>query len=145
MTPHYALARLRAAAGRRMMPAMQNPNSTRTSALRRAAPQWKRQLLDVTGRNRLLNYRDLKSGTIDLTPAPDSGMDARVLNTLLVGKPVRMTALFPVGDGDEDMQKDARKRFSAIHKQARETWRRWTRVPQPSGRAYALTAAASSI
>ncbi len=102
------------------MPAMQNPNSTRTSALRRAAPQWKRQLLDVTGRNRLLNYRDLKSGTIDLTPAPDSGMDARVLDTLLVGKPVRMTALFPVGDGDEDTQKDARKRFSAIHKQARE-------------------------
>lgn len=104
-----------------MMPAMQNPNSTRTSALRRAAPQWKRQLLDVTGRNRLLNYRDLKSGTIDLTPALDSGMDARVLDTLLVGKPVRMTALFPSGDGDEDTAAAA------------------------DGRAYALTAAASSI
>ena len=47
-------------------------------------------------------------------------MDARVLDTLLVGKAVRMTALFPVGNGDEDTQKDARKRFSAIHKQARE-------------------------
>ena len=103
-----------------MMPAMQNPNSTRMDALRRAAAQWKRQLLDVTGRNRLLNYRDLKSGTIDLTPAPDSGMDARVLDALLAGKQIRMTALFPVRGGDEDAQKDARKRFSAIHKQARE-------------------------
>ena len=41
--------------------------SQRTEALERAAEQWKRQLVDVSGRNRLLNYRDLTAGTLDLT------------------------------------------------------------------------------
>ena len=92
-------------------------------ALRRAAERWKKELVDVSGRNRLLNYRDLKTGTIDLTPGQDSGMDARVLDALLAGKQVRMTALFPAADDgllrNEEPQKDARRRFSAIHKQAR--------------------------
>ena len=102
---------------------MQQPNTQRSDAVRRAAEHWKRQLLDVSGRNRLLNYRDLKTGTLDLTPSDDSGMDARALDALLAGKQVRMTALFPGGDGplrDEAPRNDARKRLSRIQRQARE-------------------------
>ena len=95
---------------------MQRPNTQRVDAVRRAAERWKQQLLDVSGRNRLLNYRDLKAGTLDLTPVDDSEMDARVLDALLAGKQVRMTALFP-GD-DSPLRDDARKRFSAIQRKA---------------------------
>ena len=47
---------------------MKSPSPERIGALQRAAERWKRQLLDVSGRNRLLNYRDLTTGTLDLTP-----------------------------------------------------------------------------
>ena len=40
----------------------------RMEAVRRAAGQWQAQLIDESGRNRLLNYSDLKVGTLDLTP-----------------------------------------------------------------------------
>ena len=88
--------------------------SQRTEALQRAAEHWKRQLVDVSGRNRLLNYRDLTVGTLDLTPERASGMDPRVLESLLAGRTVQMQGLFP---GEEALA-DARKRLSTIHRQA---------------------------
>ena len=88
--------------------------SQRTEALQRAAEQWKRQLVDVSGRNRLLNHRDLTAGTLDLTPERAPGMDLRVLDSLLAGRTVQVQGLFP---GEEALA-DARKRLSTIHRQA---------------------------
>ena len=73
-------------------------------------------MVDVSGRNPLLNYRDLKVGTLDLTPSGESGVDPRALDSLLAGNAVRLTRLFP----DEDSQGDARKRLAAIHRKAQE-------------------------
>ncbi|MCY4103076.1 MAG: hypothetical protein OXG55_07445 [bacterium] len=42
---------------------------TRIERVRRAAQQWARDLTDVSGRNRLLHYRHLKLGTLDLAGA----------------------------------------------------------------------------
>ena len=60
--------------------------SARVGALERAAVQWKRQLVDPT-RSPLLYYRNLKTGTLDLTP---DGMDSRVnrsaVDSLLGGR-----------------------------------------------------------
>ena len=38
----------------------------RKRAVAAAVEQWTRQLVDLTGRNRLIFYRPLKSGTLDL-------------------------------------------------------------------------------
>ena len=86
----------------------------RIEALQRAAAQWKRQLVDVSGRNRLLNYRELKVGTLDLTPRGESAISLRMLESMLAGRPVRMSGLFP----DEESLVDVRKRLSVIHRQA---------------------------
>ena len=67
---------------------METVTSQRTEALQRAAEQWKRQLVDISGHNRLLNYRDLTAGTLDLTPERAPGMDLRVLESLLAGRTV---------------------------------------------------------
>lgn len=86
----------------------------RIHALRRAVEHWRAQLINVDGRNRLLNYRDLAAGTIDLTPSQNETLDASALDRLLSGATVRMSALFP---GD-DAQEDARRRLGTIRKRA---------------------------
>ena len=88
----------------------------RVEAVRRAAERWKQQLVDVSGRNPLRNYRDLKLGTLDLTPGPDSTLDPRILNLLLAGRQVSLSRLFTY-DWSQD---DARKRLSVIHRKAQE-------------------------
>ena len=88
----------------------------RMEAVQRAAGQWQDQLIDVSGRNRLLNYSDLKVGTLDLTPDGASGICVPVLANLLAGSAVRMTGLFPV----EESRADARKRLSALQRRTQE-------------------------
>lgn len=92
----------------------------REQALRQATEQWKRQLVDVSGRNPLLNYRDLKAGTLDLTPGDDAASTAArpALDSLLAGQSVRMTRIFV----SEAPQSDARRRLSAIQRRTREHW-----------------------
>lgn len=92
----------------------------REQALRQATEQWKRQLVDVSGRNPLLNYRDLKAGTLDLTPGDDAASTAArpALDSLLAGQSVRMTRIFV----SEASQSDARRRLSAILRRTREHW-----------------------
>ena len=69
--------------------------SPRLSALQRAAAQWKRQLVDAT-RSPLLYYRDLKTGTLDLTPGgDDSHVNGSAVNSLLAGRSVRLSMLIP--------------------------------------------------
>ena len=86
----------------------------RISALQRAVKRWKRQLLDVSGRNRLLNYRDLTTGTLDLTPSEDSALQPQVLENLLAGRSIQLHRLFP----DEVSLARARRRLATIHRQA---------------------------
>ena len=63
--------------------------------MQRAATQWKRQLLDTT-RSPLLHYRDLKTGTLDLTPrGDDSPVNEAAVNSLLNGRRVRLSNLVP--------------------------------------------------
>ena len=88
----------------------------RLETVNRAVDKWKEQLVDVSGRNSLFNYRDLRVGTLDLTPGGESGVDPRILDSLLAGNKVRLTRLFP----DEESQADARKRLVAIHRKAQE-------------------------
>ena len=89
----------------------------RVQPLRRAAEQWKRQLVDVSGRNPLLNFRDLRTGTLSLTPASDSQVSLPDLDCLLRGRAVLLSSLFP----DEEGLAEARRRVSAIHRQAQAT------------------------
>lgn len=71
---------------------------TRREQVEQAANQWTKQLTDVSGRNRLLHYRDLKVGTLDLSDAM-----TLPLKRLLEGKPgckVRLSQLFNFTGGD---------------------------------------------
>lgn len=97
---------------------MTTGSDTREAALNGAADRWKRELMDVSGRNRLLNYRDLKTGTLDLTPvsADTATVNIQSLESLLAGRRVAMTRLF----AGEDAQADSRRRLSAIFRQTQE-------------------------
>lgn len=95
-------------------------NNGRLDAVRRAAQRWQNELLDTSGRNRLRNYRDLKTGTLDLTPGGQSGVSARMLDRLLAGRKLRLSELFStVASLDAAAPfDDARRRVAAIHKTA---------------------------
>ena len=73
-----------------------------------AIEDWKRNLIDLGGRNTLLYFRPLRRGTLDL-----SDQDTR---SLLAGRRVRLSALFP----DSITQVDAARRTRAIRAKARE-------------------------
>ncbi len=95
-------------------------NNGRLEAVRRAAQRWQNELLDTSGRNPLRNYRDLRTGTLDLTPGGQAGVSARALNRLLEGRAVRLSDLFStVASADAAPPfEDARRRLAAIHKTA---------------------------
>lgn len=87
----------------------------------RAAERWRRDLVDTSGRNRLRRYRDLRTGTLDLTPGQDGGASATALDRLLRGSSVHLSDLFPEVLTDTDGPTgfaDARRRLSTIHKTA---------------------------
>src|SRR5665648_1268286 len=61
------------------------PRADRVAA---AVGTWQRHLVDLGGRNTLLWYRDLPSGTLDLTTSHPSG-----LASLLAGRPTKLSDL----------------------------------------------------
>jgi very-short-patch-repair endonuclease len=63
----------------------------RSAIVERAAKAWASQIIDLGGRNNLLFYRDLKVGTIDLTPSEQVAGDA--VRRLLDGRSTRLSAL----------------------------------------------------
>ena len=63
---------------------------SRLEHVRQAASRWVGQLVDLSGRNTLLYYKDLKVGTLDL-----GGGEPAALDALLGGRTVRLSALFP--------------------------------------------------
>ncbi len=73
--------------------------------------QWTDQLMDVSGRNQLLFYRDLKVGTLDLGDADPSALDA-----LLRGRKSSITRLF-----DPMVVPDRLKRARAIRNKSVES------------------------
>ena len=75
----------------------------RSAFVRRAAKTWTGQLVDLTGRNNLLYYRDLKVGTIPLDDVPKS-----LLFGALAGRSLRLNELFPDADDHDDAIKRAR-------------------------------------
>ena len=96
-------------------PSAETGASPRFSALQRAATQWKRQLVDTT-RSPLLYYRDLKTGTLDLTPGGgDSHVNGSAVNSLLAGRRVRLSTLIPSGEPTgADPLAEARGRLKRI-------------------------------
>ena len=105
---------------------MQQPITSRVEAVIRAARQWQKELVDTSGRNRLRRYRDLRTGTLDLTPGQAHGLNERELDRLLAGRSVKLSSLFPsqqsleleVEPNDVPAFNDARRRLTSIHKMA---------------------------
>lgn len=87
----------------------------RVEAIERAQRFWVTQLLDLTGKNTLLYYRDLKVGTLDL--GPGSSASEVAVDQLLSLHPVTMTALF-----GEKGQAEASKRVRTIRAKATENF-----------------------
>ena len=97
---------------------MPRPSAARIEAVLRATGRWQKDLVDTSGRNRLRRFRDLKTGTLDLTPGGAVGLDARMLDWLLADKPVSLGGLFPNRTYGSATFDDARRRLIAIHKKA---------------------------
>ena len=83
----------------------------REAVLRQAVKVWSGQLVDLSARNNLLFFRDLKVGTLDLTAVSDA-----LVFDVLGGRQVSIRRLFPV----EESRRDAVKRARALRNRAQE-------------------------
>ena len=94
---------------------------SRVEHVRRAAQLWAGQLTDVSGRNRLLYYRPLKLGTLDLGGSNDATLQ-RLLTSRL-GRGVSLRALFSDASTEsEDAADDAVRRARAVSRKAVENF-----------------------
>ena len=85
-----------------------DPRADRVAA---AVRTWQRTLVDLGGRNTLLWYRDLPSGTLDLTTAHPGGV-----SMLLAGRRTRLSDLVR----EQVAFEEARRRARAIRAKALE-------------------------
>ena len=85
-----------------LVPAVGHVRADRVAA---AVRIWQRHLVDLGGRNTLLWYRDLPSGTLDLTTAHPGGMAM-----LLAGRPTKLSDLVR----EPTALEEARRRVRAI-------------------------------
>ena len=98
------------------------PHDARHPLIERAVKQWRSQLVDLTGNNRLIYYRELKAGTLNLK---DANSDR--LHQLVTGGKIRLSDLYPaerIEEGDEvrvdhSAFEDAAKRLRTIDKTGR--------------------------
>lgn len=88
-------------------------SDSRRRLVQRVIREWISELIDLGGRNNLLNYRDLRAGTLSLDSAEPGAVES-----LIRGRPVPLSRLFPTEDG----LKDANRRARAIHRKARENF-----------------------
>jgi hypothetical protein len=93
------------------MVGLQGVAGGRAEAIARAVRVWTGQLVDLTGRNNLLYYRDLKVGTLDL-----AGVAPELLFDVLGGKSIALSRLF----GEEGARTDAVRRARAVRNRAQE-------------------------
>src|ERR1700678_2069782 len=82
---------------------------TRAGLLRAQVKVWTGQLVDLSGRNNLLFYKDLKRGSLDLSAADQ-------VDEVLAGKVVSLSRLFP----EEETHADAVRRARTIRNKAEE-------------------------
>lgn len=85
----------------------------RAGLVRRTVKEWINELIDLSGRNNLLHYRDLRTGTLALDEANEDA-----LTNLLKGRTTRITRLFT----EEVVRKDAIRRARAVHRKAKENY-----------------------
>jgi Protein of unknown function (DUF4011)/Protein of unknown function (DUF2510) len=85
----------------------------RFETVRRAAWGWKNELFDPGGNNRLLYYRNLKVGTLDLSPGNFSSLREGAVDQLLGGVAVRLSKLV---DDDQERAEAARRARSIAGK-----------------------------
>jgi very-short-patch-repair endonuclease len=83
----------------------------RASLLRKQVKVWTGQLVDLSGRNNLLYYRDLKRGTLDLSEAVSEQVE-----DVLAGKVVSLSRLF----SNEELRADAARRARTVRNKAEE-------------------------
>lgn len=83
----------------------------RARLLRKQVKVWTGQLVDLSGRNNLLYYHDLKRGTLDLSEAVPERVE-----DVLAGKVVSLSRLFPT----EDLRADAARRARTVRNKAEE-------------------------
>ena len=83
----------------------------RAEAIEKAVKVWTGQLVDLTARNNLLYFRDLKVGTLDLGPAPTRPP---------LRRPRRQDASSQAALSDDDAHADAVRRARAVHNRAQE-------------------------
>src|SRR6266540_7395589 len=81
----------------------------RLDTVRRSTKTWTGQLVDLTGRNNLLYYRDLKVGTLPLDEC-----QRQTIYNALAGKAILLSRLFP---GEEECA-DAIKRARSVRNKA---------------------------
>ena len=88
--------------------------SDRVGALQRASTQWKQQLLDTT-RSPLLYYRDLKTGTLEVTPGETGNeVSSGSVDSLLAGRKVRLSSLIPESSGQLTAARNRVKRIGQV-------------------------------
>jgi len=85
----------------------------RVELVQRAVKEWAAALIDLSARNNLLRYRDLKAGTLDLTNASPASLAA-----LLQGKAIKTSTLFA---DPEERQRNVR-RLRTIANKAKENF-----------------------
>lgn len=88
---------------------MSDAAQTRWKLVKQRSKSWSGQLVDLSGRNNLLYYRDLKVGTLPLDNA-----DHTLLFEALAGKSVTLSRLFK----DPDRLEDALKRARTVRNKA---------------------------
>jgi len=88
---------------------------TRLQIVAAAVAEWKRQLVDLSGRNQLLYYRDLKVGTLRLDEA-----EPAIVKSLIEGKEVRLSRLFPATAVESEGLDDTLKSARTLWKKAQE-------------------------
>ena len=98
---------------------MHQAHSSRIPAVRRAVERWTADLVDTSGRNRLIRYRDLKTGTLDLTPNGPIGVRLQPLDMMLTGRAIRLSRLIPDTPQSPGAFGEARRRLTAISRTAR--------------------------
>ena len=87
---------------------------SRDELVRKAVIVWQGQLVDLGGRNTLLYYKDLKQGTLDLSPG--AGVNEGRVSDLFASRTVRLSSLFD----DAEELKAAAKRARTVRAKAKE-------------------------
>jgi len=93
--------------------AVEGFSERRVDLVQRAMREWVSSLVDLGGRNNLLCYRELRSGTLDLTAAAPEA-----IAELLGSKTVRSSSLFP----DPEERVAQLRRLRTIHNKAKENF-----------------------